>query len=150
MWLQTTEASAGAWWSLKRRASSPPLPVITSCCWLNLGAWRSVQADALVTWRMTNAVCQHLHRHKCMRWHGFSRTHRALGWDSNCPRDQMNVDNCYRGLSRTPLVFHNGGQRPGCRALNDTVMSNWSGEVCLILIGSCLMWFSGTAAFWDI
>lgn len=157
---RTTEASAGACWSPKRRNSSP-FAVTTSCCWLNHSACRSAQADALVTWRMTNAVCQHLYHRKCMHWHTASHTHtasqththtsRTLSWDSDCPRDQTNVDNYSRGSSRAPQVFHGGVQGPGCCAsLNDTVMSEWSGEVCLILITNCLMWLSGTSASWNI
>lgn len=61
----------------------------------------------------------------------------------------MNLDNYDRGSSREPVVFHSGVQGPGCCAsLNDTVMTERSGEVCLILIISCLM--SGTAGFWSI
>ena len=42
-------------------------------------------------------------------------------------------------------------QGPGCCApLNDAVMRERSGEVCLILIISCLMWLSATSAFWSI
>ena len=68
----------------------------------------------MVTLRMTNTVCQHLHHRKSMQQarlkththtHTHTHTYRTLSWDSNCPQDQMNVDDYYGGSSRAPPAF---------------------------------------------
>ena len=108
--LQTTETSAGACWGLKRlfsfRCNNQLLLIEPQR--LEESAGRCYGDTENDEHRLPASVSPQKYAMSMASstlTHTVSHTDGALGWDSNCPQDRMNVDDYYRGSSRAPLAF---------------------------------------------